>query len=366
MHMTRTHVPFQSIWKMGIDHPYSLWLADGAVAWSCGQCPLDADGAVIAPGDLAAQGRFVADLITRTLGTGAITPTQICKLVVYYVPDAAAPGMLAQMARHFGSGVVTVPVAVPHFYYEGMLIEVDVFSSTQQPRHWNSANTGEHASIELVDGGELIHAKVTVDGRALGAHSGGWQAIKACLGAELARCGLTRDHLLADYWFVGTDAASDFLRAATAEGYCSDPGAAALCDWESSAAVVGDLIFVRDESAAVDKANDSEGLRLRRRGRFFHVSARRSGAASLIQQTASNMGAVRRALRAEGLGFENVCKATTLYAGGSEPAELHDNMSVRNSHYEEPGPASTGLPVLRFPFSGSLITVDVIGTVPKP
>ncbi len=361
MHTQRTYVPFQSIWKMGIDHPYSLWVADGAVAWSCGQCPIDSNGAIIAPWDLVAQRRFVAGLIKRTLETGAIAPTHVCKLIVYYVPeaDANASGMIDEMRSQFGSNVVVVPVAVPHFYYEGMLIEVDVFASTNRPRYWTAEDEHGRVWVQFVDSGELIHAKVTCD--ALG---GGWETVRAWLEKGMQLSGLSREHWLADYWFVSSDEASGLLHGAAKDGFCSDPGAAALCDWGDETRVVADIIFVPGGGAVADLVLESEGLRFRRRGRFFHISARRAEPTSLIQQTAGNMGAVRRALRAEGLGFDNVSKATTLYAGGSKPAELHDNMSVRNSHYEQPGPASTGLPVLRFPFSSSLITVDVIGTVP--
>ena len=60
-----------------------------------------------------------------------------------------------------------------------------------------------------------------------------------------------------------------------------------------------------------------------------------------------------------GLGFMDVGKSTTHYVGSS-PEELHDNMRVRNIHYQKPGPASTGLPVFGFLHPASKVVVDLV------
>ena len=86
----RTYVPFQSGWRMRIDHPYSLWVRDRELCWSCGQCPLDPDGQVMAPGDFLAQTRYVASLIEQSLRSRQLRNAHVAKLVVYYVPDATS------------------------------------------------------------------------------------------------------------------------------------------------------------------------------------------------------------------------------------------------------------------------------------
>jgi hypothetical protein len=73
------------------------------------------------------------------------------------------------------------------------------------------------------------------------------------------------------------------------------------------------------------------------------------------------MARIADTMRARGWRFESVTKATTHYVGSSSPADLRDNMSVRNAYHRRPGPASIGLPVAAFPLSSSQIDVDLLG-----
>lgn len=98
--------------------------------------------------------------------------------------------------------------------------------------------------------------------------------------------------------------------------------------------------------------------------RHFWIGARSlAPALSLVQETEAIMAEIADTLRARSWRFEDVCKATTHYVGSSAAQDLHDNMTVRNSYYRRPGPASTGLPVAAFPFSASKIAVDVFGVI---
>ncbi|MGH6927573.1 MAG: RidA family protein, partial [Dongiaceae bacterium] len=127
----RRYVPFSSLWKMRIDHPYSLVVRDGAIAWSCGQCPLDEEGRVWAPDDLAAQTSYVVPFIRTGLDGVGLSPESVGKIVVYFV-DAGArerQQMMAILRSAFGETALILPLAVPHFYYDGMLIEVDVHAA---------------------------------------------------------------------------------------------------------------------------------------------------------------------------------------------------------------------------------------------
>src|SRR5439155_25317634 len=64
---TPLRIPPSELWSMRIEHPYSLLVREGGFAWSCGQCPLSAEGAVLAPDDLAAQAGHVDGYIRRLL-----------------------------------------------------------------------------------------------------------------------------------------------------------------------------------------------------------------------------------------------------------------------------------------------------------
>ena len=110
---TRQYVPFSSQWKMRIDHPYSLVVRDGAVAWSCGQCPLDAEGRVLAPGDLVAQTRCVARFVQNALDSVEFASKSVSKIVVYYVDLGAreTQQMNSILRSALGDGVLTIPLA---------------------------------------------------------------------------------------------------------------------------------------------------------------------------------------------------------------------------------------------------------------
>jgi enamine deaminase RidA (YjgF/YER057c/UK114 family) len=118
---------------MRIDHPYSLWVRDGQLCWSCGQCPLDSDGQVIAPGDFMAQTRYVALSIEQSLRSLQLGIVHVAKFVIYYVPATSSGQALAELVARFSERFLIIPITVPHFYYEGMLIEIDVFGSHSQP-----------------------------------------------------------------------------------------------------------------------------------------------------------------------------------------------------------------------------------------
>ena len=58
----------------------------------------------------------------------------IGRLVAYYVKTAPNDDRRLKdlFQQAFGQSVQVIPVAVPHFYYEGMLIEVDVLASDEK------------------------------------------------------------------------------------------------------------------------------------------------------------------------------------------------------------------------------------------
>lgn len=125
--MRHIHVPFEALWSMRIPVPYSLFLRAGGLGWSCGQCPLDREGAVAMPDDGPAQARLVVRRAEATLRGAGMGADDLRMAVVYH--DLADPeGALAILRAAFGPQVLMVPVACPAFYYPGMRIEVDLFA----------------------------------------------------------------------------------------------------------------------------------------------------------------------------------------------------------------------------------------------
>ncbi len=156
-------LPFDNVWKMRIEHPYSLVVKDGALLWSCGQCPLDREGAVLFPGNLLAQAEAVAGFIERYLNEMQCATTSIGRLVVYYVKTAHrdAARLRGLFHRAFGQSVHVIPVAVPHFYYDGMVIEVDVFASDEKTGNIRLGDEQSGLTLDVSDADADIMAELT-------------------------------------------------------------------------------------------------------------------------------------------------------------------------------------------------------------
>ena len=127
----RSCVPFGKMWGMRLDHPYSSLVTEGDYAWTCGQCPLDTSGNVLYANDLVAQAKLVAEYIQVSLEDASFNPSSVVKLVVYYTQTDTDQvlAMLQVFEQRFADNVLVVPIAVPPFYYEGMMIEVDVYAA---------------------------------------------------------------------------------------------------------------------------------------------------------------------------------------------------------------------------------------------
>ena len=124
----RRFLPFGDLWEMRIDVPYSFLVVDGDHAWSCGQLALDTGGTVLHPGDLAAQSAVVAENLIEILRRAELDPAEIGELVLYHAPaDAESIDRMLATFRTVAPGAALVPFEVPHFYYDGVELEVDLF-----------------------------------------------------------------------------------------------------------------------------------------------------------------------------------------------------------------------------------------------
>ncbi|WP_158665202.1 Rid family hydrolase [Ensifer adhaerens] len=352
-------LPFDNVWKMRIEHPYSLIVKEGTLAWSCGQCPLDGEGAVLFPGDLSAQAEAVIGFIERYLGEMGCAIWSVGQLLVYYVKTA--PGDAARLKElfcgAFGQSVQVIPVAVPHFYYDGMLIEVDVFASEEKADFNHIVDEESGLILEVSDAGPFHWATVSFP-RATD------QELGPLLSRLLARANLTESTLLAQQWFlpVGCDIPNTGL---SENGSGSARNAVRVSDIDAD--IVAELTFAK-APATGHWSGDPDGLSISlcMAGDHFYLQAFDvSSDRSLVEQTASIMKAVEAVFKDTDLSFQDVRKATTYYTAGSSADELHDNMSVRNRYYTNPGPASTGLPVEGLSAPAARVSINLFGAMPR-
>ena len=306
--MVRSHVPFDGIWSMAIDVPYSYLLREGDVAWTCGQLALDAESNVMHPDDLVKQSEVVCSYVGSILKRAGLSEDGVVQLYLYHAAPnpQALDEMLAIFRNRFGSHVLLNPIAVPHFYYDGIVLEVDVWWSITDSMRWGKRSEPD---------------------------------------SNLCR--------LSEHMIVPTD----LLDTPVA---LPDPGAA-IDGGRSLAAPGFHFIELPDEmfSTTVSKM-DGVTTVLRRAGSIAWLQGRSTDETlGLVAQTEAIMSRFDVVLPSIDFGYNHVAKSTTHYVGGSTAAELHDNMSVRNRRYNKPGPASTGLPVYGFADPASKVVIDI-------
>ncbi|WP_448955839.1 hypothetical protein [Labrys neptuniae] len=354
---------FDDVWKMRIDHPYSVIVKDKDLLWSCGQCPLDSGGDVLHPGELSRQALAVAGFIRNYLGKIGSDVSSIGQLIVYYVRtgEEDAQALIDLYRGEFGDGLLITPVSVPFFYYEGMLIEVDVFGTISRKHHRRIIDQKTGIELELVDAGTVTWA--TLAARDLPAEGTDLTAALQYL-AETA--GLVAQNLLCSQWFAANEAALALVDAASSIGWCRN-GAVGID--HDGYHIFAELTFCREPVAnmvitveAPGEGGEAVEINLSRSRDHFSIYGRKNGGeGGLVSQTKAIMAAFERTLIASGLDFKAVRKSTTYYVAGSSAEELHDNMAVRNAYYSKPGPASTGLPVKAFWRSDARISVRLFG-----
>ena len=353
----RSFVPFGSLWKMAIDVPYSFLVRDGHHAWSCGQLALDRDAKVMAPNDIAMQSQIVSGYIGDILAQANIGNGSVKRLVLYYIDqrDGDRAAMLAEFRRVFGSGVLLDPVPVPHFYYDGVVLEVDVFAGARVEKQTKKMPTA--SSVRVAEDDHLLWISVEAPLQDIGS---------ACdlLSSELRSHGLSSRAMLSGRWFAPNAQLIQLGNAIGNSELMLDAGASVGLG-QAAAECAGHFIFLRrDKGISRSREPDLEKGKVRLTSchapEFGWIQARCTDARlDLVEQTKRVMRAIEQELNRRDLDFRSVVKATTHYVGGSQARELHDNMNVRNAYYRKPGPASTGLPVFGFADASSRITVDV-------
>lgn len=229
----RSFIPFGDPWKLEIQVPYSLLVADRELFWTCGQVPLDGASKVLAPDDLLGQTRVVCDHIEAILGKNGIPPDAVGKLVLYYVrrEPGDADRMTAYCRECFGRRPVLVPVAVPYFYYDGMLLEVDAFGGAANGTTFERSGNG--AQVSMTDGGKLAWAALTIDPAEVA------EGI-ALLQAALADFGIAPDQRLQEHWIAPYGNAGRLAGALERAGLISD-GGSLVESADPAAPLVGEL-----------------------------------------------------------------------------------------------------------------------------
>ncbi len=364
MKALRSCVPFGKMWGMRLDHPYSSLVNEGDYAWTCGQCPLDTSGNVLYANDIVAQAKLVAEYIHVSLKDASFTPLSVAKLVVYYTQTDTDQvlAMLQVFEQSFAGNALVIPIAVPPFYYEGMMIEVDVHAAKNHQPVTTFTDPISGLTLQQINSIDLTWAALTIDIQ--NTQDLSLESIEELL----ARANLSTKHLLCDQWYESEETSKAFIKTLTNSDLCQNPNSVFNTNVYDHQATLAELTFVtstNDHSRTIAPTNNTTNLSLTGRyiGNYFSITANINEDSGMVAQTRTIMTNIASVLDNWGLTFKDVCKATTTYVGDSSAEALHDNMVIRNSYYSKPGPASTGLRINHFSNSQGKISVTLFGLV---
>lgn len=102
-------------------------VTSGGLVFTAGAVPLDADGRLVGPGDVAAQTRQVIENVLAQLAAGAAAAADVVKTTVYVVANDQAPLATAwDVVRESAlAGAPSTLVGVAALGYAGQLVEIE-------------------------------------------------------------------------------------------------------------------------------------------------------------------------------------------------------------------------------------------------
>jgi len=80
----------------------------------------------------------------------------------------------------------------------------------------------------------------------------------------------------------------------------------------------------------------------------------------MIAQTRTAMENLEKVLAGFDATLDDVVKVTTFYQGSASADALHENLLIRSGSYQEPGPATTGIPIPNLVYDNMVIEIEVI------
>jgi enamine deaminase RidA (YjgF/YER057c/UK114 family) len=116
-----------------IPYAYAAVTPPGQLVFTAGACPLDLDGAVVSPGDVAAQARQVMANLAVALGAAGAGLTDVAKTTVYVASSSRTDLVTAWQIVRDAFGDHDAPstlLGVAVLGYPGQLVEVEAVAVT--------------------------------------------------------------------------------------------------------------------------------------------------------------------------------------------------------------------------------------------
>lgn len=389
-------------WPIKVSHKHGVRCGD--MLWVGGQVDLTPEGQVRNPGSVPMQARHAMENLTRVLAELDAQPQDLVKLNCFYVNDGrldetAFLGMVAAGLPQGAKPAITA-VPVPYLAYPGMVVEIEAIAmrgpdGKPMPRTYAKADGLSPLAppfASAVRCGKMIfvsaQAPITAKGDVIAPGKVVDQTIAVMdqIGKALASFGAGfGDVVKQNRWYVGHGTVEDFEPAALkCASYYKEPGPAATGvpiprHAREGVQIKIDVIAMLGEDGShlprrhvwpeslwdwTIKLPYKHGLKCH--DMIFlggQVSIDKTGHAvnpnDMGKQTRQAMTHIGTILKELGAGFGDVCKVLTVYEGGERAGDLHENLQIRSSHFPDPGPATTGIPLPKLAYPGMVIEIDI-------
>jgi enamine deaminase RidA (YjgF/YER057c/UK114 family) len=389
-------------WPISISHKHGVRCGD--MMWVGGQVDLSPEGEVLNPGNLEIQTANVIVNLDRVLNEFGGSNQDLVNLNCFYVNDGSVDELkflnLVAAALPAGTRTAVTAIPVPYLAYPDMLVEIEGVAMRSSEgdtiirsyadetcpgllseKFCTAVRCGQMIFVSAqspVDsaGRTLAHGDIVMQTRLVASH----------LEKALDDFGADFDDVVkTNRWYSGGNGIEDFEPAALAfAANFTEPGPAAtgiplprhadpdmlirigviamlgedgehlprrhvwpatLWDWHvhlpyKHGVKCGQMIFLGGQ------------VSLNKKGEAIHPD-------ELTPQTHQAMAHIRTILNELGADFEDVCKVMAVYAGDCGAEALNENLPIRSSYFNEPGPATTGVPLPVLAYEGMSIEIDI-------
>ncbi|MGB5705204.1 MAG: RidA family protein [Arenicellales bacterium] len=389
-------------WRMQVEIPFSMGVMDHGLFMLCGQADLKGKGEVQHAHDLYAQTQASLRHILNIVEDLDCSMSDLAKLVIYYVNNGETDELtyieFIAEALEFSPLPAITMVPLKHFFYPGLMVEIDAFGFVGPKNNRVVIPSSVHPFSQAVkqNGFTLSGAVRALDsnGRALDPGDAVAQSylVQEKIDALLQQINARREDIVkVNNWFVGVDNTEIWSQSAKVRAdWYPEPGPVAtgmpLHAMQPKGAMIQTEFWTMQDQhdASLEKKYSwpdghwdwpihlpfKHGVQC---GGFIFVGGQVSmdSAARILdpddmpKQTITSMENLRAVLSEFGADFEDIIKMNCFYQGGGQPEELHCNLEIRAGYFKRPGPASTGIPLNNLCYPGMVTEFEAIATIPR-
>ena len=393
-------------WPIPVTHKHAVRC--GEMIWVGGQVDLTPDGIVRNPGELDTQAQYAIHHFDQALHDLDCDLEDLVWLLCFYVNDGSVSesDFLKMLGSYLPCGAhpAVNAVPVPALAYPGLAVEIEGYAMRREDGRRIKKSVAVDNTLQplptpfsqAVRSGNMIFVSAqypyTPDGNVINPSDSVAQTkrvmTQVCgllsqFGAEFS------DVVKLNRWYAGNVGIDDFEPAALAcASFFREPGPAATgiplprhAD-KDIAIKISVVAMLGEDGQHLSKTHSwpdslwdwhvhlpyKHGVKCA--GMIFlggQVSLNKQGEAlypdDLTAQTHQAMAHIGTILRDLDASYDDVCKVLAMYQASDDADALHQNLSIRSSYFNDPGPATSGVPLPALAYQSMVIEIDAFAMV---